>query len=144
MEKGSDVGANFTPHAPKAGLSLHATHPDGCFLLVLTGRRGEEEKEEKREEGRRRRGYAPLHPRERGTLHPTLVLRTRPKVLTGGGARAPLVGKALLHLFTSLRRFSSHWSPATKSEHCERTGHCGVATLSCTLRILTDAFYWCS
>ena len=27
------------------------------------------------------RGYAPLHPRERGTLHPVLVLRTR---LSGG------------------------------------------------------------
>ena len=30
----------------------------------------------------------------------------------------------------------AHWPPATKSEHRERTGHCGVATLSCTLRIL--------
>ena len=30
----------------------------------------------------------------------------------------------------------AHWPPATKSEHRELTGHCGVATLSCTLRIL--------
>ena len=30
----------------------------------------------------------------------------------------------------------AHWPPATKREHRELTGHCGVATLSCTLRIL--------
>ena len=34
----------------------------------------------------------------------------------------------------------AHWPPATKSEHRERTGHCGVATLSCTLRILRMLF----
>ena len=90
---------------------------------------------------------SPPHPSGRTESCTLRILRMLLLVLTGGerGAGRPLlVGKALLRLFTSLRRFSSHWPPATKSEHRERTGHCGVATLSCTLRILTDAFYWCS